>query len=147
MNRRATGSNMKPKVKVRHEVFSWCSQKCVMKSRLWTRNSQDCPGTTTAALRRQNCQTDWSKCVERPLYRLGIERRTKWRRKGRLSNNPHWYQEKRGTLGKTARPNGQNRSSDPSIDWELRGEPNGDEKEDFRTIPIGSKKNGEFGSE
>ncbi|GFU22300.1 hypothetical protein NPIL_258141 [Nephila pilipes] len=49
--------------------------------------------------------------------------------------------------GKTARPNGQNRSSDPSIDWELRSEHNGDEKEDFRTIPIGSKKNGDFGSE
>ncbi|GFT08691.1 hypothetical protein NPIL_459311 [Nephila pilipes] len=49
--------------------------------------------------------------------------------------------------GKTARPTGQNVSSDPSIDWELRGEHNGDEKEDFRTIPIGSKKNGDLGSE
>ncbi|GFS43773.1 hypothetical protein NPIL_454361 [Nephila pilipes] len=49
--------------------------------------------------------------------------------------------------GKTTRPTGQNVSSDPSIDWELRGEPNGEEKEDFRTIPIGTKKKGDFGTE
>ncbi|GFT32539.1 hypothetical protein NPIL_164101 [Nephila pilipes] len=49
--------------------------------------------------------------------------------------------------GKTARPTGQKVSRDPSIDWELRGEPNGEEKEDFRTIPIGTKKNGDFGTQ
>ncbi|GFS31682.1 hypothetical protein NPIL_637321, partial [Nephila pilipes] len=41
-------------------------------------------------------------------------------------------------------PTGQNGSTDPSIDWEISGEPNGEEKEDLRTIPIGAKKNGDF---
>ncbi|GFS81629.1 hypothetical protein NPIL_71581 [Nephila pilipes] len=47
---------------------------------------------------------------------------------------------------KTSGPNGQTRASDPSIDWEKRGEHNGDDKEDFQTFPIGTKENGDFGS-
>ncbi|GFU00530.1 hypothetical protein NPIL_581521 [Nephila pilipes] len=49
-------------------------------------------------------------------------------------------------MGKTARPDGQNMSSDPSIDWEMKGGPNGGEKENLRIIPIGNMENGSIGS-
>ncbi|GFS48395.1 hypothetical protein NPIL_120371, partial [Nephila pilipes] len=50
-------------------------------------------------------------------------------------------------MGETDRPDGQNRSSDPSIDSELEDGPNGGEKENLRTIPIGIMENGSLNQE
>ncbi|GFT76465.1 hypothetical protein NPIL_434651, partial [Nephila pilipes] len=49
-NRRATGSNVGPKERVRHGVCTWCSQNYVMESRFLDYKSQDCPGAIKAAL-------------------------------------------------------------------------------------------------